>query len=89
MAEIEKGWKLWSMGAYVVGSALFTFFVLKKFVDSKMGDFPFSAKKPTAYLGQIKKLVIYPIKSCKGVEVTSATCTAEGLVHESLRDRLV
>jgi len=35
----------------------------------------------------ISKLVIYPIKSCKGIEVTTAECTALGLVSGELRDR--
>uniref|UniRef100_A0A8C5JVR0 Mitochondrial amidoxime reducing component 1 n=1 Tax=Jaculus jaculus TaxID=51337 RepID=A0A8C5JVR0_JACJA len=38
-------------------------------------------------VGTVSKLWIYPIKSCKGVSVSSAECTAMGLRCGRLRDR--
>lgn len=40
-----------------------------------------SLKKWTL-VGRIQKLVIYPVKSCPGIEVETATVTRLGLVHE-------
>ncbi|XP_008821992.1 mitochondrial amidoxime-reducing component 1 isoform X1 [Nannospalax galili] len=38
-------------------------------------------------VGTVAQLWIYPIKSCKGVAVSEAECTAMGLRHGHLRDR--
>uniref|UniRef100_A0A8C5P579 Mitochondrial amidoxime reducing component 2 n=1 Tax=Jaculus jaculus TaxID=51337 RepID=A0A8C5P579_JACJA len=38
-------------------------------------------------VGTVSKLWIYPIKSCKGVAVSSAECTAMGLRRGRVRDR--
>ena len=41
-------------------------------------------------VGRISGLTIYPIKSCRGVEVSEADCTLIGLTNgEHLRDRLI
>lgn len=44
----------------------------------------FKAKKQC---GIISKLVIYPIKSCKGIEVSEAMCSPFGLASGLLKDR--
>lgn len=38
-------------------------------------------------VGVVSKLVIYPLKSCKGIPVPEAECTPHGLAYGSLRDR--
>lgn len=38
-------------------------------------------------VGTVAQLWIYPIKSCKGVSVSEAECTAMGLRRGHLRDR--
>lgn len=38
-------------------------------------------------VGTVAKLWIYPVKSCKGVPVSEAECTAMGLRSGNLRDR--
>ena len=38
-------------------------------------------------VGRIKKLVVHPIKSCKGVEVDRVTITKTGVKHGRFRDR--
>lgn len=38
-------------------------------------------------VGTVSELWIYPIKSCKGVSVDAAECTALGLRSGHLRDR--
>lgn len=40
-------------------------------------------------MGTVAQLWIYPIKSCKGVSVREAECTAMGLRCGHLRDRYV
>lgn len=84
----EDGFNAWLFGACAVASGVVTFVLLKKFLDIKLDNSTLSRKKPLLPLGRIQKLIIYPIKSCKGVEVNSAVCTAEGLVQGNLRDRL-
>lgn len=38
-------------------------------------------------VGTVQQLYIYPVKSCKGVAVSEAECTALGLRRGHLRDR--
>ncbi|XP_067942444.1 mitochondrial amidoxime reducing component 2-like [Watersipora subatra] len=38
-------------------------------------------------IGVISKLIVYPVKSCRGIEVDEALCTPYGLAHSALRDR--
>lgn len=38
-------------------------------------------------VGTVAQLWIYPIKSCKGLSVSEAECTAMGLRYGHLRDR--
>jgi hypothetical protein len=40
-------------------------------------------------VGTVAQLWIYPVKSCKGVQVNAAECTAMGLRSGHLRDRYV
>ena len=47
------------------------------------------SRKPCSKVGRVQKLFIYPIKSCKGIEVSKATCTPFGLQSGFLRDRSV
>ncbi|XP_037035034.1 mitochondrial amidoxime reducing component 2-like [Bradysia coprophila] len=47
----------------------------------------FSYAKDYVKVGKVKKLVIHPIKSCKGVEVDQVTVTKTGVKHGLFRDR--
>ncbi|MDB5759321.1 MAG: putative iron-sulfur binding protein, partial [Burkholderia sp.] len=35
----------------------------------------------------IRQLIFYPIKSCAGIQLTSATLTGAGLIHDHIYDR--
>lgn len=62
--------------------------VMKYALSGKSGN---AEQTPTKWLkvGEVKELVIYPVKSCKGTEVSSATVTQLGLkAGELLRDRI-
>lgn len=44
-------------------------------------------RRPLQQVGTVAQLSIYPIKSCKGVQVNEAECTTMGLRCGHLRDR--
>ena len=56
---------------------------------NKFGSRSKKQRAPLIESGVVSKLIIYPIKSCGGVEVDSAECTPHGLVSGLLRDRFV
>ncbi len=47
----------------------------------------FSYAKDYVKVGRVQKLVVHPIKSCKGVEVDQITVTKTGVKHGQFRDR--
>ena len=76
-------WKV--VGATAVALAVGSYFLYKVYVKhSRKGS-----KRTPGNAGKISKLIIYPIKSCGGIEVEDATCTAHGLVSGLLQDRRV
>lgn len=59
-------------------SALLVYYFIKK---------SFAYAKEYVKVGKIRKLVIHPIKSCKGVEVDQVTITSTGVKYGPFRDR--
>lgn len=47
----------------------------------------FSYAKDYVKVGKVRKLVVHPIKSCKGVEVDQVTVTSTGVKYGLFRDR--
>lgn len=47
----------------------------------------YSYAKDYVKVGKVRKLVIHPIKSCKGVEVDQVTITGTGVKYGLFRDR--
>ena len=44
--------------------------------------------KVASKCAEISELVIFPVKSMRGVKVNQATCTQRGLSHSKIFDRL-
>ena len=38
-------------------------------------------------IGKVSKIFIYPVKSCKGVQLTEGTCTIYGIENNGVHDR--
>ena len=38
-------------------------------------------------VGQVSKLYIYPVKSCKGIQLSEGGCTKYGIEHHGIHDR--
>jgi len=66
---------VFGVGGVAAGIAFSKYFV--KIPSETLGN-PESLRK-WAFVGRIKKLVIYPVKSCPGIEVDTAQVTALGL----------
>lgn len=47
----------------------------------------FSYAKDYVKVGKVRRLVVHPIKSCKGVEVDQLTITRTGVKYGAFRDR--
>ena len=76
MIEIGDNWKTTavSLSAAVVTGAVATY-VWKEYISKKSLQSP----KKWIRVGTVKDLILYPIKSCKGVYVGEATATLIGL----------
>lgn len=62
----------------IVSTFLFAFYLIKR---------NYSYAKDYVKVGKVEKLVVHPIKSCKGVEVDQVTITKTGVRHGSFKDR--
>lgn len=62
----------------LISTALFAYYMIKK---------RYSYAKKYVRVGKVRKLVVHPIKSCKGVEVDRVTITNTGVKYGQFRDR--
>lgn len=62
----------------LVSTVWFAYYLIKKH---------FSYAKEYVHVGKVRKLVVHPIKSCKGVEVDQVTITTTGVRYGQFRDR--
>lgn len=62
----------------LLSTALVVYFFIKR---------NYSYAKDYVKVGKVQKLVVHPIKSCKGVEVDQLTITSTGVKYGAFRDR--
>ena len=44
-------------------------------------------QKPWVWVGKVSRLFVYPLKSCRGIEVNELEVTPDGSKYEQVRDR--
>ena len=81
-------WDFAQVGLFLgIGGALF--YALSITIDKKSWLRRYLEKRDKQWIqvGQVSDLFVYPIKSCRGIQVSEAECTELGLVNSDLKDR--